>query len=191
MTWKENNTWHCQREIKFRAFVTDTKEMIYSSDKQTNYTFSMYLSEWLVLEKFDKSIPRWKIYIHSTIMQYTWLKDKNWKEVREGDVYRKQSYIKRHDNQCNDSILLTDFLCQVVRDNGWFASKIIQRNVEKNDNFYREQRSKEQREKKMSGTMSLSIYEEWRINEVVIWDIHTTPDLLSDINSFNLLPWKK
>lgn len=167
---KENTTWHGQsREIKFRAWDVNHNVMVYPWSENKS-TLSQY-SNWEIVDMFEDE----------DIMQYTWLKDKNWKEVREGDVYRIQSYTKRHDNQCNDSILLTDFLCQVVRDNGWFTSKIIQRNVEKNDNIYREQRSKEQRAEKMSGTMSLSIYEEWRINAVVIWDIHTTPDLLSDI----------
>lgn len=74
------------REMVVRAFVTDTGEMIYSHDRQTSYTFSMYLSEWLVLEKFDKSIPRWKVYIHSTIMQRTGLYDKNWVRIYEHDI---------------------------------------------------------------------------------------------------------
>ena len=76
------------REIKFRAFVTDTGEMIYSHDRQTSYTFSMYISEWLVLEKFDNSIPRWKVYIHYTIMQRTGLYDKKWVRIFEGDIIK-------------------------------------------------------------------------------------------------------
>jgi uncharacterized phage protein (TIGR01671 family) len=55
------------REIKFRDWNPETKEMQYFN-----------------LDKYDREVHD----AYGNIMQFTGLKDKNWKEIFEGDIVR-------------------------------------------------------------------------------------------------------
>ena len=56
------------REIKFRAWDRVDKKMICPVEKETS---------WDLLNKFG-----------DRVMQYIWAKDKNWKEIYEGDEHK-------------------------------------------------------------------------------------------------------
>lgn len=84
------------REIKFRAFSKEYEKMIYQD--YDDWDFALSLSdEWITLysETMVDSNPwctwheqkyEWLEDKSAIIMQYTWLKDKHWKEIYEWDL---------------------------------------------------------------------------------------------------------
>lgn len=77
-----DNSVSQNREIKFRAW-NKTKEKRYFDDRimEQKYKDSWYMTYFSI---HDVNIPE-DNYI---IMQYTWLKDKNWVEVYEWDLLK-------------------------------------------------------------------------------------------------------
>ena len=100
------------REIKFRAWHQDTKKML-DLKKMTPLALSPSLDQDGLYIPFIKDLP---------LMQYTGLKDKNGKEIYEGDIIRFKDAVNRGDGTFEDrdgEIIFEDggFACKA--DSGW------------------------------------------------------------------------
>lgn len=85
------------REIKFRAFWKESKKMHYFSINDCQ-------SWWTPDEEIEP------------LMQYTWLKDKNWKEIYEGDLikYRAFGDKVRYDEDEDERLVEEEFINPIV-----------------------------------------------------------------------------
>jgi len=104
------------REIRYRAWDIKEKEMIYDIQDCNN---------WLIYYTFTDFIQdNWKDFY---VMQYTWLKDKNWNPIYEWDIVKRRQKdwgIIEADN--NEYICFIDWFmnwwaCRKNRDHCWFT----------------------------------------------------------------------
>jgi len=140
------------REIKFRAW-----------DK----------SWWFMTAKVDlKDISNWFIWLHNNIiMQYTWLKDKNWKEIYEGDIVYRDSFVDILRSDTNWTIRLdTKLFYEIIFDKWSFCWKLIKKYIMQNKDMLIDD---------FNYKKNLYIWDIMSLpNEIIIiWNIYENPNL--------------
>lgn len=135
------------REIKFRVWINN--RMILPYDDWSNY-HSIDL-EWQICDVWDQNLQlnedEWFI-----LMQYTWLKDNNGKDIYEGDII---SYYNPDNFEKNQEVVWDDIsLCYWCGTHDIASLKHIQDNMIEQFKF------------------------QWKFE--VIWNIYENPELIKN-----------